>query len=405
MRLFNSRTLRVHLKRIVTARKIGLTTIFIYTFFITILRAIRLPNDFAEAHWLIDYRFGFVKRGLIGTLVSFLSFIDQIQPTAILIAILSGIAFVIFCLVLLYLGLRIASRSDWSADTILLILIFYSSGFVIMSAHLFGYFDNIIVVLSVFSIILLFKRMIWPAVFLQVISILVHETAVLIGFPVFCWAWLLINRRVTADQKQLPLGPMFLPIGVFLLLLVSPIFLSADFQQLLTKHLTAFSFIQENRNTLIPYWFTFSFIDWLASQGSLFFTRLTSIYMYILVLPSVMTSLFFIYQVSHFQKFSAESITLLVVCLAPQLLHAVAWDTTRIWTYSILTSFLALWVTCEVFPQPSFHSSSNFQHRNFNSTYGRRIRSFQSGNSPTLICSDDPFRNSSKKLKLVQHDE
>ena len=30
----------------------------------TVLRTIRWPNDWSEAHWLLDYRFGFVKRGL-----------------------------------------------------------------------------------------------------------------------------------------------------------------------------------------------------------------------------------------------------------------------------------------------------------------------------------------------------
>jgi len=37
------------------------------------------------------------------------------------------------------------------------------------------------------------------------------------------------------------------------------------------------------------------------------------------------------------------------VCLAPQMMHLVAWETTMIWTYSILSSFLVLWVDAEVF--------------------------------------------------------
>src|SRR5688500_10058539 len=41
-----------------------------WSLLVTIARAIRRPNDFAEAHWLLDYQFGFVKRGLIGSLYS-----------------------------------------------------------------------------------------------------------------------------------------------------------------------------------------------------------------------------------------------------------------------------------------------------------------------------------------------
>ena len=37
---------------------------------LTLSRTWRLPNSFANAHWLLDYRFGFVKRGLAGQLLS-----------------------------------------------------------------------------------------------------------------------------------------------------------------------------------------------------------------------------------------------------------------------------------------------------------------------------------------------
>lgn len=46
-------------------RKGGMIVLIVYTFVITSLRTLRSPNDFAEAHWLLDYRFGFIKRGLI----------------------------------------------------------------------------------------------------------------------------------------------------------------------------------------------------------------------------------------------------------------------------------------------------------------------------------------------------
>ena len=40
---------------------------------VTMARAVRYPNDFAEAHWLLDYRFGFIRRGFAGTLLSLAS--------------------------------------------------------------------------------------------------------------------------------------------------------------------------------------------------------------------------------------------------------------------------------------------------------------------------------------------
>ena len=42
----------------------------LWVFYITVLRALRWPNDWAEAHWLISYKFGLLKRALPGTLIA-----------------------------------------------------------------------------------------------------------------------------------------------------------------------------------------------------------------------------------------------------------------------------------------------------------------------------------------------
>ena len=55
---------------ITKARKLLIVATMVWALIVTVLRATRLPNDFSTEHWFIDYRFGFVKRGLIGTLVS-----------------------------------------------------------------------------------------------------------------------------------------------------------------------------------------------------------------------------------------------------------------------------------------------------------------------------------------------
>jgi hypothetical protein len=45
---------------------------------------------------------------------------------------------------------------------------------------------------------------------------------------------------------------------------------------------------------------------------------------------------------------SVESLVVLSICLAPQLMHVMAWDTARIWTYSIVCAFLLMWTYMEV---------------------------------------------------------
>ena len=105
----------------------------LWTLVVTSLRATRLPNDFSKEHWFIDYRFGFVKRGLIGTIVSLTTSVLHSRPTEQLIAVLSSVQFVIFCIVLMGVGLRIVHRSGWSSSAILTVLVFFSSPFIVMS--------------------------------------------------------------------------------------------------------------------------------------------------------------------------------------------------------------------------------------------------------------------------------
>jgi hypothetical protein len=54
--------------------------------------------------------------------------------------------------------------------------------------------------------------------------------------------------------------------------------------------------------------------------------------------------------VYRIRELSLETLILLGVCFVPQMTHLIAWDTTRIWTYTILCAFLALWIYAEVLP-------------------------------------------------------
>lgn len=334
-------------------QKIGISIFLTWSCVVTISRAIRLPNDFAEAHWLLDYRFGFVKRGLVGALFSLFTGLMQLLPTAQLIATVSGVVFVLYCLLLLAIGMRIIHRSDWSSPSILAVLVFFCSPFMVMSAHLFGYYDDIIIMLAVLSIWLLLKGKIWFAGFVQGISVLVHESSLLIGLPIFCFAWLLVNsQRVKSGARSLPLTPLLLPIGAFLVLALSQnLLVRQDFEQSLSRYFSGFAFIQRNRATLVPEWLTATFAEVYAAEHGQFIVRLSSLEMYGLVFPSMFAILGVVFQLNRIRLVSAESIVLLGVCLAPQLMHLVAWDTARIWTYSILVPFMALWVYAEVFPE------------------------------------------------------
>lgn len=335
-----------------TIKKLGITVVLLWTFGVTIMRSIRLPNGYAMAHWLIDYRFGLIKRGVVGTIVSLTASIMHMRPTEQLIIILSIIVFTVYCFVLFALGLRTIHRAGWSTAVSITVLVFFSSPFIVMSAHLMGYFDHMFIVLSVISVILLLKGRIWSAAWLQVISVLVHESSLLIGFPVFCFAWLLVNsKHQESDGAQLPFWPLLLPVGAFLALALNQsLFFSGGFDQTLSRHLSDFQFIKPYTRIWVPRGLTTSFYTYLVSNWRDFIIQISSVSMYVLVLPSMSAILCSILNAYSIQLRTGKSIVLLgSVCLVPQMIHLVAWDTSKIWTYSILCPFIVLWIYAELF--------------------------------------------------------
>lgn len=318
---------------------------------LTALRAVRLPNEFSKEHWFIDYRFGFVKRGMVGTIFSLVTraLHVHVRHTDQIVAWLSSIQFVIFCAVLVLIGLRIIRRSAWSTPAILTTLVFLSSPFIVMSAHLIGYFDNIIIVLAVLSIACLLMGRVWVAAALQAVAMLVHETSWLIGFPVFCLAWLLVNNKARRTHgARLPVWPLLLPIGTFLLLVNSRSLAPPDLEQSLIARLSSFPFLAAKVGDVrVPHWVTITFAESFALHRGFLLGRLLQERMIGLILPSMVALLSFIVDANRIRDLSAESLILLGICLLPQSMHLLAWDTTRIWTYSILCAFLVLWVYAE----------------------------------------------------------
>jgi hypothetical protein len=154
-----------------------------WALFITATRAIRSPNDFAEALWLLDYRFGFIKRGLIGSLISILNQFGFELKNERAIAEFSFIIFFVFCLILMAISWCILKKASWGKDAFLVLAVFLTSPFIVMSAHLVGYFDNIIILTTIGSILLILRGYPWYAGFLTGIAVLIHESVILIGVP------------------------------------------------------------------------------------------------------------------------------------------------------------------------------------------------------------------------------
>ncbi|PWT80972.1 MAG: hypothetical protein C5B57_11390 [Blastocatellia bacterium] len=337
--------------RSTVARVLLIGAVLPWTLAVTALRATRLPNDFSTEHWFIDYRFGLVKRGLVGSLVSLATASLRTQPTEQLVAVLSVGIFVFFCVVLLYVGLRVIRQSQWSTAAILSVLAFFSSPFVVMSAHLIGYYDNIVIILGVVSIALLLRGKSWSAASLQVVAMLVHENALLVIFPAFCFSWFLAGSRMRSEGSRASIWPLVAPLGTFFALALSQGLSSNHLEQALTEYLSTYPFIERSiRSVRVPHWITITFLESYSLHQGKFLGRILSQSMLGLVLPSTLAILATAFDAYRIRVVSWATLIVLGACLAPQMMHLVAWDTARIWTYSILDVFLVLWVCAEVVP-------------------------------------------------------
>src|SRR5262245_12664644 len=225
----------------------------------TVLRTIRWPNDWAEAHWLLDYRFGFVKRGLVGQL---LTWVTSLLGVPISEGLIGGVAVAIcvaFCLLLLLLACRIAKEASWSPAVVAAMVAFLTSPFLAMTGHLVGYYDHVFLPLGVLSVWLALRGKLWAGAVVQAVALLIHESCAVLIYPVFALACLLhATGRTEPGAKPPSLLPLLLPLVmavVMVSVLASP---PEGFSQSFVSHLKTFPFVQGNYDTITPEQLTLS---------------------------------------------------------------------------------------------------------------------------------------------------
>jgi len=325
---------------------------------VTILRALRWPNDWAKAHWLISYQFGFIKRGIIGTL--FLPFANRNPEFTI--GILSMLLLIAMCVVLLSISMRIIRLNDRNISSLLLSLLFFTSPYFVMSAHLNGYFDNVLILLTVFACVLVKKNKILLSSLVVSVGVLTHEIIFVVGFPSVVFFAMIqhIMQTKPSTARTLVLSfisrykaLVFMPVFVFLCLVLNQtLFLDATaLRSQLISHLSQFPFIECDRNITVPNAITNSFFDYLTNQSPEFMYRIFHP-AYIphigLALVIIILYVWRVLKDTDFKWIIFVGFTLIVVL--PLALHVIAWDTSRIWTYPLVVAFLGVWAITEAIP-------------------------------------------------------
>ena len=326
----------------------ALVAAFAWTLVVTVLRTVRWPNDFAEAHWLLDYRIGLVKRGLPGEVLALATGLVGGRPTEGLIADVSALIFGLLVIALLIVAVRIVLRAGWSTGAVIVGFAFLSSSYVVMAAHLVGYFDHLVVLATTGALALMLRGQPWWAAGVLAVAVFAHEHTLVLGFPLLVLAWLLVNDgRRSRALARLPVLPLAVPLAAFAGLATAGLFVRADvFQDTFARHLETFPFVGGDMHLLVPEWLSVGIVEGAGSQLHRFVERLISRDLYSLILPTVVALMAL--ALDRFSFGSRLRVAAFIgAVLAPQLLHMAGWDTVRIWTFSIIVAGLGTWVVAE----------------------------------------------------------
>ena len=309
---------------------------------LTILRGIRFPNIWSYSHFLFNYEFGLVKRGLIGEIIkhfnsTWLSSYDFFVIVSALILIAN--------IVLLSLLIRDLLNSK----NLVLIgcsIIFVSSLAVVFLSHSIGYFDHIGLLITLVAIrINGFSKKVLFLLPSLTFALLVHEAIAIIFFPIIFMS-LLFDVQAENRKHQFIWLVLFSTLVVSFTWLVSnstieklearEMYSNLQAQTGYALRKDAFDVLhRRGKDNLI-----IMNKKWLqAEQLHQFRDSLLAI------LPVLLTLMYLMVYMLRKSNTKVYLVILAVLAsLSPQLLHVFGWDMHRWNTLTITTSFLMLYV-------------------------------------------------------------
>lgn len=328
--------------------RILLSVLYIYALLVSVLRAIRFPSDWAEAHWLMDYRFGITKRGLAGEIFGFVFDKNEMNIMILSAAILIGLY-----LILLIIALKESCRKQIHSLVILFFVTFFLSQYIVFSAHLIGYLDHLIFLMTVLTVYLIRKKQTFIASLIAAISIFIHEISFFLLVPVSIFILIVshfsIDRfsfKILLNKHFLKKIILFLALPLFsmiVLFYVQEFHLNLNHAQIFS-YLTSFKFISEVPADAVASGFTKSFAYQWEAQSPQFFQRVFASTCTVFYGIPMAFMFFLMLKIFNLKKNLSLLLFIVIISFCPLLLHAIAYDTYRIWTFPFMIMFLIFWI-------------------------------------------------------------
>lgn len=329
-------------------RKILLVLLYLYALVFSVLKTIRFPNDWSEAHWMLDYRFGFIKRGLAGEIFGWI-----FEKNEFNILILSAVILFLLYVSVFIIAVKETFKQENSFYRIFFFLIFFLSQYIVFSAHLIGYLDHIIFLLTILVIYFIKQKKILLSSAIAAICILIHEVSFFLMLPVSCFALVVTEIGVEKfSLKNIFSADILKKLVVFLIL---PFFTAIsvtlyqewngeNYFSVIFNYLKEIPFISEKAADSVASAYTKSFTYYFKEESGsfiqrLFFSRATILY----GIP-ILFSLWMIFKEFKLKQNIQLFLLLMAVSFIPLLLHAIAYDTYRIWSFPFMILLLVFWI-------------------------------------------------------------
>lgn len=330
------------------SRTLLLICTYLYALLFSVAKTARFPNKWAESHWVMDYRFGFIRRGLGGEIFGW--FFQKDESSIFILSV--GILLLLYAAVI-SIAVRETLKRGKSIYTVLFFLIFLLSQYIIFSAHLIGYLEHIVFLLTLPVIYFIKRKKFFLASWVAVFSIFIHEITFFLMLPVGIFALLVFESPAQAFSfKNIFLAEIIKKMVLFLGLPVLAIAFLSSFNELggrdyaftVLNYLRSIPFIPEKVARSVTGGYTQSFSLSFQEQSSHFIQR---VFISKATLFYGIPMLFLLWAV--FKEFRLKRnigilILLAAVSICPLLLHSIAYDTYRIWTFPFMILFLGFLV-------------------------------------------------------------
>lgn len=329
-------------------RKLLLVFLYLYALFFSVFKTVRFPNEWAESHWLLDYRFGFIKRGLAGEILGWFFLKNEFS-----ILVVSAIVLFTLYVLIFRIAVNETFRNENSFYRILFFVIFFLSQYLIYSAHLIGYFDHLIFLLTILVISLIKKKRIFAASVVAVFSIFIHEISFFLMLPISFFALIVSEFQ----NKKFSIKDIFSKniLSKLSLLLIFPVITTISisfFQEIndenyfntILNYLKQTSMISSEVANSVSAAYTKSFTYYFEGQKGHFIQRLFISKCTIYYGIPIAFCLWMIFKEFNLKKNIQLFFLLAAVSFIPLLLHAIAYDTYRIWSFPFMTLFFGFWI-------------------------------------------------------------